>query len=306
MTPRTLWRAARIFFLLSAILCAAGVRAQESPAATLAEALVAACRQNEADFARYLTEDNAAVFRTLPASQRTALLQRFSLLEQPGRPLLSSDAQGHSIVRCESLGVTTETRLGEARGKQNLAFVPIEVRVPPAPGSPSDDASPRRTQIGLVREDGGWKLLSVGLLLINLAELSKQWAASELEAKENEAIQALRDLARALGTFRRAFGKLPESLAQLGPAPKEGISPDAAGLVDAELASSSKGGYVFRYRILPAADENGEPRFELAAAPSDYGKTGRRSFFLDARGVLRGADKHGEVATAADPPIEPR
>ncbi len=44
-------------------------------------------------------------------------------------------------------------------------------------------------------------------------------------------------------------------------------------------------------------------KFELAATPIEYGKIGRRSFFLDSGGVLRGADKQGAVATSADPRI---
>ncbi len=257
---------------------------------------MAACRQNEAQFAPYLTADNAAAFRELPASQRTALMKRFVLLDEPGRPLLSSDAQGRTVVRCETPGMTTEMRFGETRLRENLAFIPVEI--------PIENAATRRIVFGMVRE-GGWKLLSVGLLLLNLPELSRQWTTSEAEASESEAIAALRKLADAVASYRRAFGKLPETLAQLGPAPKEGISPEAAGLLDAELAASKKGGYLFRYRILPASGEGTAASFELAATPTEYGKMGRRSFFLDASGTLRGTDKQGAVATASDPRIEP-
>ncbi|MFZ0785093.1 MAG: hypothetical protein WAM67_04850, partial [Candidatus Acidiferrales bacterium] len=40
--------------------------------------------------------------------------------------------------------------------------------------------------------------------------------------------------------------------------------------------------------------------FELAATPESYGKSGRRSFLLDADGKLHGADKNGQMATADD------
>lgn len=308
---RSQWpRGVAATFALIALFVPLRISAQESraasPASALAEALVAACRQNEDDFARHLTGDNAAIFRELPAGQRKALLQRFSLLDQPGRPLLSGGEQIGVLVRCESREATTETRLGAPRGRDNLFFIGVEVRVPPLPGKPADPDTVRRTEIGLVREGGSWKLLSVGLMLINLAELSKQWAAEELEARESSAINMLRDLARAIGTYRRAFGHLPESLAQLGPATKEGISPDAAGLVDADLAQGHGAGYEFRYRIVPSTGEGAELQFELAATPSEYGKTGRRSFFLDAGGTLRGADHHGQAATVTDAKIESR
>ena len=129
----------------------------------------------------------------------------------------------------------------------------------------------------------------------------------DMEAREEEAIAALRKLATALESYRRAYGKLPDALEPLGPAPKGGISPEAAGLIDADLSAGNKDGYAIRYRIVPAAgnlpeeDANQAAKFELAATPIDYGKAGRRSFFLDSGGILRGADKQGAVATSADP-----
>ncbi len=261
------------------------------PAAALSSALVAACRQNESQFVHYLTPENAAAFRELPAVQRTALLRRLSLLDDAGRPLASSDAQNHTVLRCESPGATSEFRFGETRAHENLAFIPVQV------------AGGRATEFGLVRDGGGWRILSLGLLLFNIPELEKQWAQQEVEAREAAAIKTLEALAGAIGTYRRAFGKLPESLAQLGPAPKEGVSPDAANLVDDRLAAGERGGYLYRYRILPAA-EGADASFELAASPTEYGKTGRRSFFLDAHGKLHGADKQGAVAAADDPVIE--
>jgi len=97
----------------------------------------------------------------------------------------------------------------------------------------------------------------------------------------------------------------------LGPAPSSGISPETAGLVDADLAAGKTDGYAIRYSIMPAggnlSDEDGNQaaKFELAATPNEYGKTGRRSFLLDAAGVLRGADKQGSVAVSTDPRIGP-
>ncbi len=298
---------------LAAALLLFGVaaRAQETkpegPAGALASAMVAACRQSETEFARYLTAENGVTFRKLTASQRIALMKRFSLLDNPGRPLLSNDAQGHNVLRCETPPLTTEMRFGPTRLEENLAFTPIEVRVPEdARGTREGGETGRRAEFGMVQEGGNWKLLSVGLLLLNLRELSQQWATSELEANEREAIAALRKIADAIGTYRRAFGKLPETLTQLGPTPKEGISPEAAGLLDAELAAGKKGGYEFRYGVAQAQGAGSEPGFEIAATPAEYGRTGLRSFFLDSSGTLRGGDKHGAPSTASDPRIESR
>lgn len=271
---------------------------ETDPSVALGEALSAACRQNETQFVRFLTTDNATTFQDLPSGQRSALLKRFVQLDEPGRPLLSSNPEGGIVVRCETLSSTVEMQFSQVRLRENLAFIPVEFAI--------RSIASRRVTFGLVREGGGWKLLSVGLLLLDLPALAKQWAQAELESSEAAAIAALRKLTEAVETYRRAFGKLPEALAQLGPPPPEGISPAAAGLVDAELAAGKKGGYVFQYFFLPAKGEGADARYELTATPVEYGKTGRRSFFLDASGTLRGGDKLGATATVADARIESR
>jgi len=97
----------------------------------------------------------------------------------------------------------------------------------------------------------------------------------------------------------------------LGPAPPSGVSPETAGLLDADLAAGNKDGYTIRYNITPAPggtpedEANKAETFSLSSSPKEYGKTGRRSFFLDSSGILRGADKQGSVATASDPRIGP-
>jgi len=45
-------------------------------------------------------------------------------------------------------------------------------------------------------------------------------------------------------------------------------------------------------------------KFQATATPLEYGKTGKRSFFIDESGVVRGGDHGGGVATVSDDPIE--
>jgi hypothetical protein len=277
--------------------------ASASPETALSDALSAACRQDSPAFANSLTADNAAAFRELPGAQRTAMMKRFVLLEEPGKPLLSTGGKGQKIVRCESPSFTTEMRLGATRLRENLAFVPMEI--------PITGEDPRTITFGLVREGGNWKLLSVGLMMLDVPAMAKQWEQADLDASEDAAIADLRSVASALDTYRRAYGKLPDSLTALGPAPPNGVSPETAGLLDSDLAAGSKDGYTIRYTIAPAAsnlpeeDADKAETFSLSSSPKEYGRTGRRSFFLDSSGVLRGADKHGEIATSTDPRIGP-
>lgn len=280
-----------IFGLFGSVQLAAQESQDSGPAAALSAALTAACRADQDHFANYLTRDNASAFRALPEDQRVAFLDRFSLTSQAGKTLISTDAQNHTVLRCEAPQVTVEFRFGDARTSENLAFIPVTV------------AASEQTEFGLVRESGGWRLLSLGLVLLDIPQLSKQWAQTRESSQEEGALASLRSLRDAVETYRRAFGKLPESLAQLGPAPKDEISPEQASLVNEHLAAGTEGGYHFRYRIVPAAEQTDE-KFELAATPDDYGKTGRRSFFLDTDAKVHAADRHGSVGGPDDPLIE--
>jgi hypothetical protein len=283
---------AAIVALLLLVPDAPILSAQEAsdPVAALSAAIVAACRDNEAQFLNYFTADNAAAFRALPAEQRAAFLKRFSLSDMPGKPLSSTDQQNHAVLLCQTPSGTVQYHFGAPRVRENIAFIPVSV------------VDGEQAEFGLVRENGGWRLLSLGLVLLDIPQLARQWAQDDLRAKEDSTIDTLRSLAEAIQTYNRAFGKLPESLADLRPAPKGQISPDQASLISADLASGKQNGYEFRYRIVPDPSGN-DTNFELAATPESSQK-GRRSFFLDATGKIHGADKHGTVATSDDPVID--
>jgi len=285
------------FALAAALGIPTSLQAQDSkeadPSVALATALTAACKQNDTQFAIYLTVDNAAAFKSLPADQRTTVLHRLALVDGPGKPLLSNDADGHTVLRCESASASAELRFGPVRAHENLAFIPIRS----AAGEP--------TEFGLVREGGGWRLISVGILLFDVSQLASRWADQDLEIREIKAANVLLDLANAIDRYHESFGSFPAALAQLGPAPKNEVSPDQADLIEADLAAGLRDGFRFQYRVLSDADGNANA-YEIAATPEQYGKTGKRSFVLDADKKLHGADKHGEIATTDDPLILPK
>jgi hypothetical protein len=288
----------------AALVAPAGAQGQESPAAaSLAAALVAACRQNADEFAQHLTEENAAEFRRFSAERRVDIMRRFVLQSAPGRPLLSNDADGRPIVRCDSGGQITELRLAAERARDNLAFITVEV------------SRQREAEFGMVREGGAWKILSLGLLLLNLRELARQWDAPSAaappknaeapEAPDDRARRALLELRAAVLRYRSIFGALPERLEHLGPPEANGVSPERARLIGSDLAAGRRGGYAFAYRLLPAEKPGGEPGFALTATPLEYDKSGRLSFYVDASGILRGGNKQGAVATSDDPRLTP-
>jgi hypothetical protein len=264
----------------------------EDPASALTGILTTACQQDTAKFPEYLTPKNATFYKQLTAAQQVAILRRLVLLDDPGRALLSTRADGTAELRCETRSVTRQIHIGAPRTDQNISFVPIDVK------------PDRQIDFGLLATKEGWKLLSIGVLMLDFAQLQPEWDAQDMADREEGAIEALHKICAAIDTYQKAFEKLPETLAQLGPAPKEGISPDAAGLLSAEMVAGTVEGYSVRYRVVPAGAGNVDTQFELAATPTEYGKGGKRSFYMSETGKLRGADKMGAPATAADPLID--
>ena len=76
-----------------------------------------------------------------------------------------------------------------------------------------------------------------------------------------------------------------------------------SGLIDSALASGLKYGYSFVLQFSPNAPGT-PPTFSVTATPVAYRKTGQRSFFIDASGLLRGGDKSGGLAGVGDPYID--
>jgi len=271
------------------------------PSLAVREALAAACSQSEREFTKFLTTRNAETFATLTPAARVALMKRFVLLDEPGKPSLVTGASGRPLVRCETPGGAAETQIGGAEITDNLAFLPVEIR----DATDTVGENVMHVKMGLVRENGEWKLLSVGLVLLDLPSLAAEWDSAQIDSTERAAIDALKVIADAVENYRHTYARLPDSLASLGPAKRgTAASPDAAGLLDADLAAGVRSGYNFRYVIAGASTLGAPAKFALAATPQTYGRTGRRSFFRDVNGGVHGADRQGSVGSEVDPKVE--
>ena len=284
----------------NAVSSAAAASAPGGPASALSSVLAAACSQNQAEFTRFLTVRNQETFSRMTAAARVALMKRFVLLAEPGKATTSANPAGRPIVRCETPGATTEMQIGGADVRDNVAFLPLELR----DVADSTGASARQINMGLVREEGQWKVLSLGVLLLDLPELEVEWDESEIDATEKDALQSLKAIANAIESYRGKYVHLPESLARLAPPQHGASSINAAGLLDAELAKGTKDGYTFRYVIVGGSDVGAPAKYELSATPLHYAQTGRRSFFRDSQGVLHAADHQGAVGSESDPKVE--
>ena len=278
-----------------------------SPAVTLGQALAAACSQSQTDFALYLTARNKQSFVRMTPAARIALMKRFVLLSDPGKPSVSLNPSGRPTVHCETPIGAADIQIGGADQQDNIAFLPVELRdaIDPA------NAEAVRVNMGLVRENGQWRLLSIGLVLLDLPSLEVEWNSEQIAANESAALESLKLVTQSIETYRRTYTHLPESLDKLGPpsAPSTGKalakpSQDAAGLLDADLATGKKDGYTFRYVILGASSLGAVAQYEVAASPAPYGEAGRRSFFRDASGSFHAADHRGAVGNSTDPKAE--
>lgn len=270
------------------------------PASVLQEVLIAACAQSSKEFSSQLTARNADAFKHMTAAAQATFLKRFVLLDKPGKPRSSGEAAGALTVFCETPEITTQMEIGKPEVRDNLAYLPLIVK----DASDVSDANTRRVIMGLVRENGQWKLLSLGLLLLDLPTLGEEWDRAEIQANEKSAIVSLKELADAIEKYRVTFTHLPDTLAVLGPSGKAAAQANTAGLINDQLASGRKDGYSFRYVIVGASASGAPAKYELAAIPAEYGRTGMRSFFRDSSGVLHAGDHQGAVGSLLDPKVE--
>ena len=267
--------------------------------AALRDLLTAACSQSQNDFARFLTERNKEAFVRLTAAARVAFMKRFVLLNEPGRPSVTNNAAGRPTVRCETPAGAAEIQIGGADTRDNIAFMPIELR--DAGDQPTGNSI--AVNIGMVRENGEWKVLSLGVVLLDLPSLEVEWDSEQSDKSEQIAIADLKEIADGVEEYRRKYTRLPESLTALGPPLKGQATAESAGMLDADLAAGLKDGYSFRYVVVGGSVLGAPAKFQIAATPQTYGRTGRRSFFRDAGGTLRGADHHGAVGNETDPKL---
>jgi len=290
---------------LALLLSLAPTRAAQAdqsndPATVLRDILMSSCSQDSKRFAGFLTARNASAFAVMTPAAQATLLKRFVLLDQVGNPRSQADASGNLVVFCVTPAVTTQLEIGRPEIRDNVAYLPLVVK----DATDTTDANSRRVIMGLVREDSQWKLLSLGLLLLDLPTLAEEWDRAEIQNNEKSAVASIKELSVAIEKYRVSYTRLPQTLAELGPPDKGAPKSDRAGLVEADLASGRKDGYAFRYVIVGANDVGAPAIYELAAIPVDYGRTGTRSFFRDGKGVLHGGDHRGAVGTLMDPKIE--
>ncbi|HVF23931.1 MAG TPA: DUF3352 domain-containing protein [Pyrinomonadaceae bacterium] len=148
-------------------------------------------------------------------------------------------------------------------------------------------ANPQPITYSLSNDGLGWlHEVRVPKSVVALAVAGMASAENPPEAAKNErgALFALWRIAGAERQYKEKTGTTYGSIEQL---------------VETELLSKDSAeaaGYKINLRLTAEG-------FEVTAVPTEYGKTGKLSFFLDQSGVARGADRGGAAASASDQPV---
>jgi hypothetical protein len=124
------------------------------------------------------------------------------------------------------------------------------------------------------------------LLLLMIAGISAGPASSPMTVNESVAQGGLRMIAAAEESFKSTkgqgrYGSIQELI-------DEGLLPPD---------TSDRYGYKIDLTVFGSG-------FEARATPAEYGKTGKRSYYIDQSSVLRGGDHGGGSATVADQPVQ--
>ncbi|MGZ8847415.1 MAG: hypothetical protein ACXW3C_13225, partial [Pyrinomonadaceae bacterium] len=127
--------------------------------------------------------------------------------------------------------------------------------------------------------------LPKNLILTMVASISNATKNPPPEANEMIAMSVLQAIGGAQQQYKEGAGKgsygTVQQLADAKALPFEGFDK-----------------YGYKYEITVMGDQ-----FDAVATPKEYGKTGKRSFFVDKSGVVRGDDHGGGPATVADKPV---
>jgi len=238
-------------------------------------------------------------FRTDDPARPRNIFEAVRASRQTGKPRTQNEASGNVVVFCETSDVTTQMEIAKPELRDNLAYLPLIVK----DSTDSAGLNAHHVTMGMVREAGQWKILSLGLLFLDLPSLEIEWDRAEIKANEQSAIASLKALVEAIETYRKTYTRLPESMKVLGPAAKNMPKSDGAGLVDEDLAGGRKDGYAYRYVIVGANTSGAPAKYEVAAIPSEYGRSGLRSFFCDSSGQLHAGDHKGAVGSDLDPKL---
>ena len=127
---------------------------------------------------------------------------------------------------------------------------------------------------------------TVPIILIVAAIAIPNLLKAKQAANQASAVASLRTISVAEVQYSSSYNTFSPTLAALGPAAQGSAGADAAGLIDAGLASGAKSGYLFTYQPQIAAD-GVAAGYVVHADPLQPGVSGTVHYFIDSSTVIR-------------------
>ncbi len=139
-------------------------------------------------------------------------------------------------------------------------------------------------------------LIVVAILMIIGAVAIPKINIALMSTKESAAVREVHNLITAQTQYMSSFGRYAQNLIELGPPSSGQATATASDLISGEIAKGEKNGYKFNLQGTPQG-------FSITAVPSQFGATGRYTYFTDASGVIR-RNVGAEPATAQSPELK--
>ena len=136
-------------------------------------------------------------------------------------------------------------------------------------------------------------LIVIAIILILMLMAIPTIGSLKKQANETSAINSVQVVAKAQMQYESTFPSngYACSLASLGGDPKSGApTPAAAQLLQPDLSSGIKSGYIFTIGNCTKVNLNGTDRitgYQVTAVPESVGKTGNRGFCSDEFGTMK-------------------
>jgi hypothetical protein len=131
-------------------------------------------------------------------------------------------------------------------------------------------------------------------------------AGAMLEAKtgpvkrgENSALSTLTTIRHMQQAHKDGKGKGGYATLEELAAPPARRAPRPGAQWEHPLAKLALEKQEYRFELTAAND-----KYSVTATPKEFGKNGRRSFYMDETGIIRASERAGEPATATDPPVD--
>ncbi|MEZ5401765.1 MAG: DUF2950 family protein [Bryobacteraceae bacterium] len=139
-------------------------------------------------------------------------------------------------------------------------------------------------------------LIVVAILMIIGAVAVPKINIALMSAKESAAVRELHNLITAQTQYMSSYGRYAQSMPELGPPSSGQASATASDLISGEMAKGEKNGYKYSLQASPQG-------YAFVAVPTQFGSTGRYTFYVDASGVIR-RNAGAEPATAQSPELK--